>query len=266
MNWLLTMETQRQLGEPTNDMLGFAEVAELRRVNAELRDQNEALSLFIKGLAHDLKTPLTPLVGASELLATGIEAKPWSDLAHSIRLSAENLHRMVDELLDLEKCECGVLMLEYAVFDVRRLLREAVETFSGVATARNIKIVFDVPEKLESLKADADRLTQVVIILLDNAVRHTPRGGRVGLQAAALENFFRVNVTDNGNGLAPEEIPDAFRPYRQSNSRKGSLGLALVSRLIELHGGQVGAESIAGANNFWFTVPIAGPMIIGEMS
>ncbi len=242
------------------------ELEGLRQENAELKERNERLCLFIRSLVHDMKTPLTPLLGASELLASAVTVKPWTDFARSIQMSAEGLLRIVDELLDLEKCERGLLELDCADVDAAALLYEAADGYRDAAVTGRLDFGVEVPP-LPPVRADGARLKQVVNTLLFNAIRYTPDGGKVFLIAELEHDRLRVSIVDTGLSIDGDESKDIFQEYPAQSlkkSRAGSNGLALARRLVELHGGEINAFSGADKNNvFRFNIPIAGPRRIG---
>jgi signal transduction histidine kinase len=254
--------------KPVVDKLTAGESSEeleaLRRANTELEERVKRLGLFIQCLAHDLKTPLTPLLGASEMLASGIKEKPWADLAQSIQMSAEGLHRSVAELSDLGRSECGLLELNCSRVDPARLLQEVTEGFHGAALTGRVELVTEVPESLPQVWADAARLRQVVTTLLANAFKFTPGGGLVILNVSAVDDHLHITVSDNGVGIGedPEHVFDPHPRLGSAKSRTGGISLALARCLVELHGGKIGVRRGGGNENiFWLRVPIGGPRL-----
>ncbi len=247
-----------------------ADLEALRLKNADLEARNSRLCAYIQQLAHDLKTPLTPLLGASEMLASAVTGKPWTEFARSIQMSAESLLRIVDELLDLEKCDRGILGLNYIDVDPAVLLSEV---FDGhrLASANRLHFAAEIPPSLPPIRADGPRLRQVADTLLVNAIKNTPDGGRVILIAAVKNGWLQVSVIDSGTSIDEDEPRDIFQEYPVpglKKSRAGSNGLALARKLIELHGGEISASRGADANNiFAFAIPVAGvqPLEMGAI-
>ncbi len=252
-------EQQRR---PSSEEVGqkAQEFAELARNNAILEERLCKLENYVKQLAHDLKTPLTPLLGASELLASGCNEKPWSDLALSIKMSAENLLRMVDELLDLDLCNCGKLALNTSNFDPVRAVNETTNKISESISPGRAVITVNLPPHLKYVRADETRLRQVLIILLLNAVRFSPAGGKVLVGVMPDDTIVKFIVQDSGIGIAKQDLQYVFEPYQMPGKpqpRMGGNGLALSKRLIELQGGRIGAESDPEQGNiFWFDLPV----------
>ena len=237
-------------------------VAGLERAKLLLEGRLERLEGFIRGLAHDLKTPLTPLLGASELLASGVVEKPWSDLAKSIQMSAENLHRMVDDLLDLEQCERGSLVLECSSVDAAALAGGVAQDFREAVSAGRLELAVEMPGSLPPVWADAIRLRQVIATLLGIAIRNTPGGGRVVLRAAVADEMLHISVIDNGTGIGEDDRRHVFEPYRplvRGKALPGGIGLALAGQLAALHGGELSVENGADKGNiFWLRLPVTG--------
>ena len=236
------------------------ECTELARQNAVLEERLSKLENYVKQLAHDLKTPLTPLLGASELLASGCSEKPWSDLALSIKMSADNLLRMVDELLDLDLCNRGKLPLNISDFDPIRAVNETTNKMSESISPGRAVITVNLPPRVKNIHADETRLRQVLIILLFNAIRFSPAGGRVLVKVIPDDMIVKFSVQDSGTGIAKQDLQYVFDPYQlpgQPMPRMGGNGLALSKRLIELQGGRIGAESDPERGNiFWFNLPV----------
>ena len=232
----------------------------LKQQNSALEDRAKRLELYIKQLAHDLKTPLTPLVGASEVLAQGCNEKPWSDLAQSIKMSAENLLRMVDELLDLERCECGQLALNCSAFDPCETVRETTDGISHRIPPGRASITTSFPSDPQLVWADEKRLSQVLKIFILNAFRFTPGGGKVGVSVVPDVIAVKFVVNDHGPFIPAEDLQHVFeskQPMHQYKPRVGGNSLVLSKRLVELQGGHIGAESHPEHGNiFWFDLPI----------
>jgi signal transduction histidine kinase len=236
------------------------DITALKKLNAALEERVKRLENYVRQLAHDLKTPLTPLVGASDLLASGFNQKPWVDLAQSIKLSADNLHRMVDELLDLEQCDGGRLRPSLSSIDPVKVVTEAVTKAEAGAPVSRANIVTILPSSPQRVRADEMRLRQVIGILLANALKFTPNSGKVIMSVIPSDGAIRFAVADSGTGIAEEDLPYIFEPYQPTDRhrpRAASNGLALAKKLVELHDGHVGVDSAPGrGTTFWFDLPI----------
>ena len=226
-------------------LLVLRDVTELRRLEAMRRD-------FVANVSHELKTPLTSIAGYAETLAT--EASPGTQIerfARPILSNARRMHRLVDDLLDLSRIESGRWQPHPELVDVRGLAGEAWAAFADRARERRIQFSAGAGE-VHHIAADPDALRQVLTNLLDNALRHTPAGGRITVSLESAPGGVTVSVADTGSGIAPEHLPRIFeRFYRADPGRSREeggtgLGLAIVKHLVEAHGGRVEAQSTLG--------------------
>ena len=226
-------------------LLVIRDVTELRRLEAMRRD-------FVANVSHELKTPLTSIAGYAETLAT--EASPGTQIerfARPILSNARRMHRLVDDLLDLSRIESGRWQPHPELVDVRGLAGEAWATFADRARERRIQFTAGAGD-VHHITADSDALRQVLTNLLDNALRHTPPGGRITVSLESAPGGVAVSVADTGSGIAPEHLPRIFeRFYRADPGRSREeggtgLGLAIVKHLVEAHGGRVEAHSTLG--------------------
>jgi PAS domain S-box-containing protein len=239
---------------------------ELYRQEKDLRQQleieMEMRVEFTRLMAHELKTPLTPLLISSQVLVSQLKEEPLSSLARNISRGASNLNNRIDELLDFARGEVGLLHLKEEPLDVCKLLRETAEDVSPVAANRRQSFILDIPDSLPLVRADKDRLRQIVLNLLNNALKFTPEGGRIILRALQKGASLVVEVEDNGPGIAEKEQQHMFEPYHRSivaGERLSGLGLglALCKRLVELHGGRVWFKSHVGeGSTFGFSLPL----------
>ncbi len=239
---------------------------ELYRHERDLRQQLEAEMKrrveFTRTLAHELKTPLTPMLISSQVLASELKDEPMSSLARNIGRGASNLNSRIDELLDLAKGEVGVLQLKTEPSEILQLLREVAEYVSPVASNRKQSLVLELPDTLPLVKADKGRVRQVLLNLLNNAFKFTPEGGRVILRAGKEKANLIVEIEDNGPGIDVSEQRRIFEPYQpmggDGEQLSGlGLGLALCKMLVELHGGRIWVKSQSGKGSiFSFSLPL----------
>jgi PAS domain S-box-containing protein len=239
---------------------------ELYRQERDLRQQIETEMKrrveFTRALAHELKTPLTPMLISSQVLASELKEEPLLSLARNISRGASNLNSRIDELLDLAKGEIGMLQLKTEPLDALQLFREVVEYVSPVASSRGQYLITELPDSLPLVKADKVRLRQIVLNLLNNALNFTPEGGRISLRAGQKDASLVVEVEDNGPGIAEEEHQHLFEPYHRmevAGERLSGLGLglALCKTLVDLHGGRIWVKSRAGeGSTFSFSLPL----------
>jgi PAS domain S-box-containing protein len=238
---------------------------EERRLRQELEAEINKRVEFTRALVHELKTPMTPVVTASELLSEEIKEGPARRLAESILQGAYNLNQRIDELLDLAKGEVGMLQLERRLMDPARLLRRIYESVLPVAAKNGQTINLELDESLPSIWADEDRLRQVVLNLLNNAFKFTPQGGTITLRARSEGAELIVEVQDTGPGISKKDQALVFEPYRRlGGEREGyrglGLGLSLAKRLVELHGGRIWVKSRRGkGSTFGFAIPTGTP-------
>lgn len=232
------------------------EKAARNRMEQTLREREEILSV----VSHDLRNPLNTISATASLLLEGIlpeEERPRH--LEIIKRSAHTMERLIRDLLDVTRIERGRLSVQRRRCDVAKLFREGCEELGHVARENGVRLrcrVADLPE----LDVDPERIRQVLANLVGNAVRYTPEGGVVTVEAAEDDGEVRVSVSDTGPGIPREEIAHLFDPFWQGEGGKGQgagLGLAIVKGLVEAHGGRVWAatSSDTGAT-FCFILPV----------
>ena len=218
---------------------------------AEAEKANQIKDEFLAVLSHELRTPLNAIVGWAHLLRNPGSLPPEQVTRglEAIERNAAIQTRIVSDVLDISRITSGKIRLSPRRVDVRDIVAAAVDTMRLAAEAKRIELQSTLPPDPQIVWADADRLQQVVLNLLTNAVKFTPRGGRVEATLTARDSRIELTVRDNGMGIAPEFLPHVFETFRQADSSSSrthgglGLGLAIVKRLVELHGGQVRALS-----------------------
>jgi len=220
---------------------------------------------MVADIAHELRTPLSNLSGYLEAIRDGV-IKPDEDVIKSLDEEVATLARLIDDLQELSLADAGELKLIIQTEDITRLIKEAVTAVRPKAAARDLSLTTRLARGLPKAAVDAHRVKQVLHNLLENAVAHTGRGGKITVAARAAENQISVSVSDTGEGIAAAELPLIFeRFYRVDKSRArvtggSGLGLTIAKRLVEAHGGTIRAESQPGrGSTFTFTVPAAAP-------
>lgn len=222
---------------------------------------------FVANVSHELRTPLTYLQGYTEAILDGLAADPAEEKKYLKIILDETLRlrRLVSDLLDLSRIEAGQLALEKGEVNLAELCSEVAEKVRPLAEEKGIRLELDIPAALPAAWGNADRLQQVLINLLDNALRHTGAGGKVAVTAKVQGEELVVSVHDTGPGIPPEDLPYIFeRFYKVEKARTRTtagtgIGLAIVKGLVEAHGGRVWVESTPGKGSvFTFTVPAAG--------
>lgn len=222
---------------------------------------------FVANVSHELRTPLTYLQGYTEAILDGLAADPAEEKKYLAIILDETLRlrRLVSDLLDLSRIEAGQLVLEKGEVDLAELCRQVADKVRPLAQEKGIELELKVPADLPAAWGNADRLQQVLINLLDNALRHTPRGGKVSVSGEPRNGQLVLSVEDTGPGIPPEDLPYIFeRFYKVEKARTRTtagtgIGLAIVKGVVEAHGGRVWAESTPGqGTTFTFTLPAAG--------
>ncbi len=220
---------------------------------------------MVADIAHELRTPLSLMQGNLEAILDGMYEINMENVA-SVHEETLVLTRLVNDLRDLSLAEAGQLPLEQDRVDLADLAARAAESFRSQASEQGITLVVDLPAGLPPVRGDAQRLNQVLINLLSNALRHTPGGGRVvvsaGQDSGGMDGHLRISVADTGQGIPAEDLPFVFeRFYRADKSRVrasggSGLGLAIARQIVQAHGGRIWAESRPGVGStFFFTLP-----------
>jgi len=232
----------------------------------ELEKASKLQADFSAMIVHDLRSPLSTIMGIAEMMGNGMlgdlndDQKNWTD---RIKKNATGLVALVSDFLDLSKLEAGRIELTRAPTDVTDLLRKEVENFGPLARSKNIVLSLQA-DTLPAVQADARRLDQVLNNLVSNAVKFTAEGGSIQLHARHDQrNGIIVRVQDTGVGISPDEIANLFQKYQQSTSGKTSehkgtgLGLVISKMIVEAHGGKIWVESEEGkGTTFVFTLPV----------
>lgn len=241
------------------------EVGQLARAfntMAEGLERNESLRRsLLNDVAHELRTPLTHVRAELEALQDGLR-QPTAEVINRLHADALHLERLVDDLRDLAQAEAGQLRLTIEALDLPAALREAVASLESTAAAKAVRIEVTASDSPEPVLADRARLRQVMVNLLDNAVRHAPAGTTVRVAAEPFsEQALRVSVSDEGPGVPEEALPRLFdRFFRADESRDrrtggAGLGLAIVKQLVSLQGGTVEAANLARGFRVAITLP-----------
>ncbi len=233
---------------------------------------------FISLLTHDLKSPLTSILGYSDLLIQTAFAKldaDEKDYIGAIKTNGARLLEMVEEYLDLTKIEAGMLTLQLQEADIAALLADSVSSIDVQAMGKNIKIDLYAPEGLPKIYVDKEKMLRVITNLLSNAVKYTPKDGRIAIRAeeapgrspgidrpkTGFPASVEITVEDNGYGISTKDLPHVFDRYWRSKSASGirgtGLGLAVVKSLVDAHGGEVIVTSEPGkGSRFTVRIPL----------
>jgi two-component system phosphate regulon sensor histidine kinase PhoR len=227
-------------------LLVLNDVTDLRRLETIRRD-------FVANVSHELKTPLTAIAGYAEtLVSEEAENSEAARFAGIIVDHARRMQRLVDDLLDLSRIESGGWHPEPEPVDLEPAARDAWSSFAERATELQVEFDTAMMDSVDSVSVDPEALRQIFTNLFDNALRHTPRGGRVRVLASPAGDDVIVRVSDTGTGISAEHLPRIFErfyrvdPGRSRQEGGTGLGLAIVKHLVEAHGGSVSAESELG--------------------
>jgi PAS domain S-box-containing protein len=240
--------------------------AELSAANAELAQAARLKDEFLASMSHELRTPLNAILGMSEVLRMSIYGdlnESQLDALDHIETAGRHLLELINDILDLSKIEAGKLDLVTGLMEVNNICQASLLFIKQIAHKKQIKISSVIDSSVDLLQADERRLKQILVNLLSNAVKFTPEGGQVGLEVEGDtdQGVVRFSVWDTGIGISTEDMQRLFKPFVQidsSLSRKQGgtgLGLSLVYRLTELHGGSVTMESNVGEGSR-FTVSL----------
>ncbi len=274
--WLLWW--QRRTLARERDRLNQAQELERQRLAAEQARQakeaadaaNRAKGEFLATMSHEIRTPLNGVIGSAELmLETPLTAQQREYMA-TVRTSAEALLAIVNDILDFSKIEEGRLTIEQAVFDLRQPVADVVKIATARIEERDLELVLDVAADVPArVYGDASRVRQVLLNLVSNAIKFTPKGhvlvrvSRVPEKSGAGQAWIRFSVVDTGIGIPAETRVRLFEKFTQADAsttrRFGGtgLGLAISKRLVGLMGGEIGLESDPGHGSlFWFSLPL----------
>ena len=223
---------------------------EALRARLEAEKANQFKEEFLAVASHELKNPLVPILGWSvELSRKRLTPDKQDAAVDSIARNAKALSYLIDDLLDASRVHTGKLRLEYSTVRIQDVAHDAIDETGRAAEAKGIRVSTDISDTIPPFHADPRRVMQILVNLINNAVKFTPRGGTVTLKVSRQGNFVECSVCDSGRGIAPEFLPFVFDRFRQQNSphRERSaglgLGLAIVRELVELHGVSVKAHS-----------------------
>ncbi|MFN2143762.1 MAG: sensor histidine kinase [Anaerolineales bacterium] len=254
-----------QVPVPTRGSREFQRLAvSFNRMTARLNQLDQQRRNLTADVAHELRTPLHIIQGNLEGILDGVY-EPTPEQVHVLLDEVGLLTRLVEDLQLLSTVESGHLTLKMEMVDIQELLADVGTSFSGQLEAAGVDLQIDVPENPEGLQiqADPERLDQVISNIVANALRYTPKDGKITMSARPSEDHVQILVADTGEGIAPQDLPyifDRFWKGDRSRSRaagEGSgLGLAISRNLVQAHGGTIQAESEVGVGTtFIITLP-----------
>jgi GAF domain-containing protein len=241
---------------------------------ADVKRANEAKSEFVSLVSHELKVPMTSILGFARLLATGRAGEVNERQQEFLSVIEDNVERMqtlVNDLLDHSRLEAGRMKLELGATSLGEVVSDVVQVVQREVESRNQQLTVDIPPDLPPVHADRVRLTQVLTNLVSNAYKYTPPGGSIRVRAerwqekgeAQKEPMILCAVSDTGIGITPEDQNRIFTAFFRSQHRLSQeaegtgLGLSIARRIVELHGGRIWAESAVGeGSTFYFALPV----------
>ena len=230
----------------------------------EIKNLERMRMEFVANVSHELRTPLTSIKGFVETLKDGAidDARNSRRFLNIIETHTERLDNLINDLLELSKIESRELKMDFQAVNLRELTEEVVANFKGAMERKGLVAAVDFPGQFPQVKADPEKIKQVFSNLIDNAIKFTPKNGRICIRAVDKEKEARIEVSDTGIGIPPEHLPRLFeRFYRVDKARSRELGgtglgLSIIKHIVQAHGGKVGVESEFGqGSKFFFTLP-----------
>jgi signal transduction histidine kinase/CheY-like chemotaxis protein len=223
---------------------------------------NRVKDEFLATVSHELRTPLNAILGWTVIARRQAAGSEVDRALSTIERNAQAQTRIIDDVVDISRMTSGRLRVEIEPTEVAKAIEAAVQAVRPAADARGVRLEITVDPEMGSILADAERLQQIVWNILSNAIKFTARGGRVELSARRAESGVRITIKDDGQGIRPEFLLHLFEPFRQQDGgttrRHGGLGLglAIVQRLVQAHGGTIRAESEGEGKGATFTVDL----------
>jgi len=243
-------------GHTEGSVLVFYDITDLRRLEKIRQD-------FVANVSHELRTPISSIKGYAETLLDGAldDKENVKDFIEIIHSDSERLASLINDILDLSKIESGQLTLDLKPISLAPIIKKVVKLLNKQAKVKGVRVELDIPEAACKVMADKERIAQVILNLLDNAIKYNKLNGKVTIGYKEDKKFLKINITDTGLGIPPKDLGRVFeRFYRvdKAHSRElGStgLGLSIVKHIIEAHGGVVSVESTPDSGSvFSFTL------------
>jgi signal transduction histidine kinase/ActR/RegA family two-component response regulator len=244
------------MGSAIRDLLSSEQIGRLHAESA-----NRAKDDFLAVVSHELRTPLTAILGWAHLLNSGkLDPARAARALHTIERSASAQSRLIDDLLDVSRIASGTLRLNCYPMTVSSAVEAAIDAIRPRAERQHVELHADIDPAAGLVSADPQRLQQIIDNLLSNALKFTPRGGRIDVAVRRVGANVELSVRDSGIGIAPEFLPYVFDRFRQADSASTrahgglGLGLAIVKQLVQMHGGSVRADSEGTGRGATFVV------------
>ena len=243
----------------SNDEIGQLSSAFNEMAN-ELENSEQIKNDFISSVSHELRTPLTAIKGWSETLEGGYDPESFQKGMKVITGETKRLEQMVEDLLDFSRIQSGHFSLDLTTIDVIAELEDALLIYNDKAKKENVAISYNEPEFMCAVTGDKNRLRQVFINIIDNALKYTEGGGNIEIIAEKNEDSVVISIADTGAGIAPEDLPKVKQKFYKANSTKhgSGIGLAVADEIVTMHGGTLEVESELGVGTtVTITLPLA---------
>ncbi len=229
---------------------------DLRQAKEEAVAANKTKSDFLSNMSHELRTPLNAILGFSQLLQAGDISPDMREDVDHIHRAGKHLLTLINEVLDLAKIESGKIEIRTEVVDLDHLIRDNIELIKPFASSNNIELIYLPAKERLLITSDRNRLDQVLLNLISNAIKYNRAQGKVRIHPERHDGKrIRINVTDTGIGLSPQDVQQLFTPFTRLGPKhiEGTgIGLTLTKRLVELMDGELGVDSEAGVGStFW---------------
>ncbi|MGH7761658.1 MAG: sensor histidine kinase [Candidatus Dormibacteraceae bacterium] len=239
--------------------------AQLRETNAQIARASQYKSEFLAKMSHQLRTPLTAIIGFCEVLKTGMDGELNPDQAADVRqidTSGQILLELVNDILDLAKIEAGKIVISRQEVDLSSVADQVISTLYQAAESKALKLASEISPAAKTVMADPTSVREILTNLVSNAVKFTPAGS-ITIRTMAVGPMAEISVIDTGIGMAQDVHDRIFEEFRQADDTISrtyggtGLGLSIARKLVELQGGRIGVESQPGkGSRFWFTLPI----------
>ena len=226
------------------------EKSRLTQQTSFLEELNRMKNEFISNISHELRTPLASIIGFSESIVTdpSITQEMRNEFNHIILEEGKRLSKLINDVMDLSSLEEGRITLNKTTINIVKLLSDLIQSHKNIIERKGLLLNYELPKEGITIEADRGRVSQVFNILINNAIKFTPKDGRIGIFFQSLYKEIEVIITDTGAGIAKKDIPYIFRKFYQDKktSKQGSesgLGLVFVKQIVDLHSGSVTIQS-----------------------
>jgi PAS domain S-box-containing protein len=256
--------TRDVTGEKTAALERERLLKDARAARDEAERQSRMKDEFLASLSHELRTPMNVILGWLATLESGKPIKDVYSVLAVVRRNAELQAKLIDDLLDMNRLISGSLQLDLEPVDMAALLQATIQGLRPAADGKGVQILASVDSSTTQLLGDSRRLQQVLWNLVHNAVKFTPKGGRVEIHIHPVDGNLQILVQDNGRGISPEFLPHIFERFRQEDSPSIEgvaglgLGLAITKQLVEMHGGTIQALSAGRGAGSRFVIRLPG--------